>query len=86
MNKVRIQDDLYNYVNGEWIEKAVIPADRARTGGFSDLDQGVEKILMQDFKDFSEGKIDTDIEEMKEAIKLYKKVLRIQLKYQSVIF
>ena len=75
MNKVRIQDDLYNYVNGEWIEKAVIPADRARTGGFSDLDQGVEKILMQDFKDFSNGTIDTDIEEMKEAIKLYKKVL-----------
>ena len=27
MEKVRIQDDLYNYVNGEWIEKAVIPAD-----------------------------------------------------------
>ena len=75
MNKVRIQDDLYNYVNGEWIEKAVIPADRARTGGFSDLDQEVEKILMADFKNFSEGKIDTDLEEMKEAIKLYNKVL-----------
>ena len=25
MEKVRIQDDLYNYVNGEWLEKAVIP-------------------------------------------------------------
>ena len=75
MNKVRIQDDLYNYVNGEWIEKAVIPADKARTGGFSDLDQGVEKVLMQDFKDLIEGKISTDIEKMDDALRLYKKIL-----------
>ena len=45
MEKVRIQDDLFMAVNGEWYEKAVIPEDRASTGGFSDLDQEVEKTL-----------------------------------------
>ena len=85
MEKVRIQDDLYNYVNGEWIEKAVIPADKARTGGFSDLDQGVEKILMQDFKDFSEGKLTTDVEKMDDAIKLYKKILDVKRRNEEGI-
>lgn len=85
MEKVRIQDDLYQHVNGEWIEKAVIPADRPTTGGFADLDQDVEKLLMQDFKDFSEGKIDTDIKEMQEAIKLYKKVLDVKRRNEEGI-
>ena len=46
--KPRIQDDLYHHVNGEWLEKAVIPNDRPTTGGFSDLDQEVEKLLMKE--------------------------------------
>ena len=28
--KVRVQDDLYQYVNGQWIAKAVIPDDKPR--------------------------------------------------------
>ena len=43
--KVRIQDDLYEAVNGEWLKTAVIPEDRPTTGGFSVLDQEVEKII-----------------------------------------
>ena len=72
---VRIQDDLYEAVNGEWLKTAVIPEDRPTTGGFSDLDQGVEKIMMADFKAFAEGEKSTDIPEMKYAVALYKKVL-----------
>ena len=68
--QVRIQDDLYLAVNGEWLEKAVIPDDRATTGGFSDLDQGVEKLLMNDFAAFASGEKEIP-EEMKEAVKLY---------------
>lgn len=49
MEKVRIQDDLYTYVNGEWIENAVIPDDKPVCGGFSDLDKGVEELLISDF-------------------------------------
>ena len=72
MTKIRIQDDLYEAVNGEWLEKAEIPSDRPTAGGFSELDQNVEKILMNDFKEFAEGKKTTDIKEMKDAISIYK--------------
>ena len=73
--KVRIQDDLYEAVNGEWLKTAVIPEDRPTTGGFSDLDQEVEKTMMADFRAFAEGSRTTDIPEMKYAVALYKKVL-----------
>lgn len=72
---VRIQDDLYEAVNGEWLKTAVIPDDRPTTGGFSTLAQEVEKTMMEDFKAFSEGTKSTDIPEMRYAISLYKKVL-----------
>ena len=72
---VRIQDDLYEAVNGEWLKTAVIPDDRPTTGGFSDLDQDVEKIMMADFRAFADGTKTSDIPEMKYAIALYQKVL-----------
>ena len=50
MEKVRIQDDLYNAVNGEWIENAIIPDDKPTTGGFANLAKGVEQLLIDDFK------------------------------------
>ena len=34
---VRVQDDLYRHVNGTWLAKHVIPADRARDGSFHAL-------------------------------------------------
>ena len=73
--KIRIQDDLYEAVNGEWLKTAVIPEDRPTTGGFAELDQNVEKLMMADFRALAEGSKTTDIPEMKYAIALYKKVL-----------
>ena len=72
---IRIQDNLYEAVNGEWLKTAVIPDDRPTAGGFSDLDQEVEKIMMADFRDFAEGRKTSDIPEMKYAVSLYRKVL-----------
>ena len=72
---VRIQDDLYESVNGEWLKTAVIPDDKPMTGGFSTLAEEVEKTMMGDFKTLAEGKKTTDIPEMAYAISLYKKVL-----------
>jgi len=34
---VRPQDDFYNFVNGEWMKKTEIPADRSRWGSFYEL-------------------------------------------------
>ncbi|MBR4658365.1 MAG: M13 family peptidase [Clostridia bacterium] len=72
---VRIQDDLYEAVNGEWLKTAVIPDDRPTTGGFSILDQEVEKLMMDEFRAFAAGEKTCDIPEMKQAVALYKKVM-----------
>lgn len=71
--KIRIQDDLYQSVNGEWLEKAVIPEDRPTTGGFAELDEGVEKLLMGDFAKLASGEKEIpDILGFEDAIKLYR--------------
>ncbi len=77
-NTVRIQDDLYEAVNGEWLKTAVIPDDRPTTGGFSQLDQDVEKIMMADFEDLAAGRKTTDIPQMRYAVALYKKALDVE--------
>ena len=70
--KVRVQDDLYQYVNGAWLKKAVIPEDKSRVGGFADLDTGVEKLLMKDFRSFKNGSKDIPSPYIEEAVRLYK--------------
>ena len=75
MGKVRIQDDLFMAVNGEWLEKAVIPGDRPATGSFFEIDENVEKRLMNDFAKIKNKEEKSDIKEMQEAVKLYKKFL-----------
>ena len=77
-NAVRIQDDLFQAVNGEWLEKAVIPDDRPTAGGFAELDQEVEKQLMADFNAFAAGEKTSDIPEMAYAIRLYQKALDLE--------
>lgn len=42
---VRPQDDLFRYVNGGWLAKATIPADRAGYGAFQALGEEAEKNL-----------------------------------------
>ena len=73
--EIRIQDDLYQAVNGEWIKNAVIPEDRPMVGGFLDLSRDVEKLMMSEIKAFMDGSKTTDIKEFKEAIKLYQKCM-----------
>lgn len=42
----RYQDDFYEAVNGKWAETAVIPDDKPRTGGFSDLADEIEDLML----------------------------------------
>ncbi len=56
MEKIRIQDDLYMYVNGETLENLVIPDDKPMAGGFAELADGVEKIMMGEFETMTENK------------------------------
>ena len=48
MENIRIQDDLYMFVNKETLDNLVIPDDRPVAGGFSELAEGVEKIMMNE--------------------------------------
>ncbi|MBZ6010170.1 M13-type metalloendopeptidase [Leuconostoc gelidum] len=43
---VRLQDDFFEAINGDWEKTAVIPNDKPRTGGFSDLSDEIEQWLM----------------------------------------
>ena len=49
MNKPRIQDDLYTYVNQEQLEQLVIPDDQPCVGGFQTLAVDVEKTMINEF-------------------------------------
>ncbi|MCU1437376.1 MAG: peptidase [Naasia sp.] len=44
---VRPQDDLFRHVNGKWIERTEIPADRARYGSFYVLAEEAEKAVRE---------------------------------------
>ena len=56
MEKIRIQDDLYTFVNQETLDKLVIPDDKPTAGGFAMLAEGVEKTMMGEFEAMAESK------------------------------
>ena len=47
MEKVRIQDDLYTYVNQEKLDQLVIPDDQPTAGGFQTLAVDLEKLMIE---------------------------------------
>ena len=49
MDKVRIQDDLYTYVNQAKLDELVIPDDMPVAGGFAALGTDVEKLMIGEF-------------------------------------
>ena len=46
-SEVRPQDDLFRHVNGRWIERTEIPADKARYGSFLVLHEEAEKAVRE---------------------------------------
>ena len=70
MENIRIQDDLYTYVNRETLDKLVIPDDKPFAGGFAELADGVEKIMMEEFKTMTENKSYPNIH-LQRACELY---------------
>ncbi|MCR5348268.1 MAG: M13 family metallopeptidase [Bacilli bacterium] len=81
----RIQDDLYEAVNGEWLETAVIPDDRPTTGGFATLDEEVTKLLIADLTKFSSKGNVPEIPAFKDAVSLYGKVLDVKRREEEGI-
>ena len=56
MEKVRIQDDLFTYVNQETLDKLVIPDDKPTAGGFQVLADDVEKLMIGEFNQMCKTK------------------------------
>jgi putative endopeptidase len=46
-DEVRPQDDLFRHVNGKWIDRTEIPADKARYGSFLVLHEEAEKAVRE---------------------------------------
>ena len=70
MKKIRIQDDLYTFVNQETLDKLVIPDDKPTAGGFAELADGVEKTMMGEFEAMAESK-EYPNDYLKRACELY---------------
>ncbi len=79
MNDIRIQDDLYNYVNKEKLEQLVIPDDKASVGGFQTLSDDVEKIMINEFKEMSKNN-NFPNEFLKNACTLFKSAQDVEKK------
>ena len=56
MENIRIQDDLYTYVNQKKLDELVIPDDKPVAGGFNELNDSVEKIMMGEFETLAQTK------------------------------
>ncbi len=69
---IRVQDDLYMHVNKEWLDKAVIPADKPAVGGFINLDTEVEQLLISDFNKMAKGKAEAPDANVQKAVALFK--------------
>lgn len=52
----RLQDDFFDAINGEWEKTAVIPDDKPRTGGFSDLADEIEDLMLETTDEWLAGK------------------------------
>ncbi|MBQ2713103.1 MAG: M13 family peptidase [Clostridia bacterium] len=56
MDTIRIQDDLYTYVNREKLESLVIPDDLPCVGGFTSLSVDIQKLMIGELKSMCESK------------------------------
>ena len=70
MENIRIQDDLYTYVNQAKLDELVIPDDMPVAGGFAALAQDVEKLMIGEFNDMCKAAAYPN-EHLERACKLY---------------
>ena len=78
---VQPNEDFFRYVNGSWLDKTEIPADRARWGSFDELRQKTDedalailKAAMSDNKDFDKIEVLPGSDQEK-AVKLFQTIM-----------
>ena len=70
MENIRIQDDLYTYVNQAKLDELVIPDDKPFAGGFAELSDSLEKIMMEEFATMTANESYPNVH-LERACKLY---------------
>ncbi|MCO6174884.1 M13 family metallopeptidase [Flavobacterium sp. NRK F10] len=68
-------DDFFRYVNGKWLDKTEIPADRTRWGSFDELRKNTDDDVMAILKEALADKSITPDSDQGKALSLYKSVL-----------
>ncbi|AXY24576.1 peptidase M13 [Suicoccus acidiformans] len=68
-------EDLYMAVNGDWQETAEIPDDKASTGGFNDLRDGIEELLMGVIQGMEAGELAIPNDELDEMLTYYRQAI-----------
>ena len=84
MEKVRIQDDLFHYVNQEKIDELVIPNDMPQIGGFNTLHTDVEKLMIGEYNQMCENDTYPNVY-LERSCKLYKAVKNVRKRNRNGI-
>ena len=84
MDKIRIQDDLYTYVNQEKLDELVIPDDQPTAGGFASLNTELTELMINEFKDMSE-KNQYPNAHLQRACALFKAAMNVKRKQKDGI-
>lgn len=74
---VRPQDDLYRHVNGRWLDRTEIPADKARWGSFSQLAEEAEIAVKEIILDSQTSEPGTEARKMGDIYRSYMDTERI---------
>ena len=72
---VRPQDDFFNFVNGDWLKKTEIPADRTRWGSFDELRQNTDNDALAILKEAAGNPKYTSSTDQGKAVGLYLTIL-----------
>ena len=62
---VRAQDNFFRYINGQWLDRTEIPADRARWGSFDELRERAEQQVLDIVLEFADTEAEVGSNEQK---------------------
>lgn len=74
----RLQDDFYDAINGEWEKTAIIPDDKPRTGGFSDLADEIEDLMLETTDQWLAGENVPEDSILQNFVKFHKQVANFE--------
>ena len=73
--KIKPSDDFFRYVNGSWLDKTEIPADKTTWGSFNELRKKTDKDALEILAEASKNPIYKSNTDQGKAINLYKTIM-----------